>query len=199
MKSNTYYQLKFKHKVHHANTGSITYSILLGTEKADLSIDSIPAFTTPSSAIISDIEFYFKTKDNVLSNVDIWFAFQRAVLPNTANCWFDRMTLVEANNIAASGISGVSSGIYLSGSAFAPEITLGTGDMIDCTQFVVNPNFDKNNQGWTSTTEHKITNYQQVKLVFSLLLIGRTGMEVIFQERCIRLYRDCRWGNIKYR
>lgn len=151
LKSNTYYQLKFKHKVH-ANTGSITYSILLGTEKADLSIDSIPAFTTPSSAIISDIEFYFKTKDNVLSNVDIWFAFQRAVLPNTANCWFDRMTLVEANNIAASGISGVSSGIYLSGSAFAPEITLGTGDMIDCTQFVVNPNFDKNNQGWTSTT-----------------------------------------------
>lgn len=145
LKAKTYYKAVFT-TWSHSNTGNGNYIIAVGNAISDASIASSTFNTGATGYVEMKQEFTFYTGENAIPE-----AYLTITRTNTAISHFDRMTLVEGITLGTA-TTGVTNLTYLAGNAYAPEFALQEGEFFDMATYVVNPNFDSNVSGWTTTT-----------------------------------------------
>lgn len=137
----------------------------VGNANADFNVgfgSTVNGLEFGSSKIRLGTSPYDATKNITISTTEsvagtVYFTFKNTN-PNTASSGNDPVTqmdyvaLVEGTTTLPAGVSGVTgSAKYVDGTAYAPEVTLASGDYFDMTSFIVNPNFSSGTTGWTTS------------------------------------------------
>jgi hypothetical protein len=155
IKPNHPYKVNFRYEVNAVNKdqhGAVIRANLGLTERAsDVAITGTK--TVLNVATTYNLDDVFITGNNVNISNPVWFSVERTsgynVNPQKLE-WYDRFFLLEG--ALATGITGATNISYLEGEAYVPEIVLGEGEYYDMTDFIVNPTFDTNINGWSRTT-----------------------------------------------
>ena len=154
LQANSYYLLTYDYWTSSGSgNGGSTYKVNLGTERLFADVQTFTAHTTDETGTAKkSFSLIFQAPANVPPT--LWFDFYRDA---TKVDWLDNIQMVQIVP-SNTGIIGATSATYIQGKVYAPEnLALSSGDFVNMTSKIINPDFNNDLSDWNVVTGSKIS------------------------------------------